>query len=137
MTSFTYCSTFPFKRSTEGSAGFDLHASADITLKAGKRATIGTDLCVNIPNGWVGLIRGRSGLAFKNDIYVFHGTIDSDYHDEIKMRIENRSNTDKLITIGSRIAQLVVVQHFTLKPKEISKTNMADTTHKGFGSTGK
>jgi dUTP pyrophosphatase len=123
---------------TAGSAGCDLKASSDSVVRAGQRSVVGTGLKLEIPFGFEGQVRSRSGLAAKSGITVLNspGTIDSDFRGEVKVILFNTSNEDFFIRKGDRIAQLVFspVFHATFsKSEDISKTSRGGG---GFGSTG-
>ena len=123
---------------TSGSAGCDLKASSDLVVRAGQRTVVGTGLKVEIPPGFEGQVRSRSGLAAKNGIIVLNspGTVDSDYRGEVKVILFNTSNEDFFVKKGDRIAQLVFSQvfHATFsKSEDLSKTVRGGG---GFGSSG-
>lgn len=127
---------------TAGAAGLDLRAAvADdrpVLILPGRRVLVPTGLVLEIPTGFEGQIRPRSGLAFKHGITCLNtpGTIDSDYRGEVKVLLVNLGDEDFLVTRGMRIAQLVVapVTHATIE----ERTHTADTARGsgGFGSTG-
>jgi dUTP pyrophosphatase len=124
---------------TEEAAGCDLRSSVDTLVQAGCRELIPTGLKIEMPMGFEGQVRSRSGLAAKHGITVLNspGTIDSDYRGEIKVILLNTSDQDFIINKGDRIAQLVFSQVFRglFQPVEIiSSTDRGDG---GFGSTGK
>ena len=100
------------KYATEHSAGLDLCAALDnkIVLESGQRALIPTGFSVEIPTGYEGQVRGRSGLALKHGIGLPNspGTIDSDYRGELCVILINWSNTAFIINRGDRIAQLII-----------------------------
>jgi dUTP pyrophosphatase len=141
-----YNSKFPFLRSTNGSAGYDIRSPIECIVKAKSRMVIKTDLNVDIPKEYVGLIRSRSGLAFKHGIEVFHGTIDSDYYGKVSILMKNESNKDYKIKMDSKIAQMIIVPHYILHAVKISeedfsmfdneeKKKVKGRGDKGFGST--
>lgn len=124
---------------TAGSAGADLKAclSEPIILKQGRRELIPTGLQIEIPPGYEGQIRSRSGLALKRGIKVHNspGTIDSDYRGEIGVILINLGEADFTINNGDKIAQLViapVIRANFVSVKTLSETNRASG---GFGST--
>lgn len=122
-------------------AGADLHANEEVLIPAGERVLVGTGVHVKLPENTVGFITPRSGLAAKNGLTVLNapGTIDSGYSGELKVTLINHSKDDYTVSIGDRIAQLVVqpvlfpefVQVDSLDNK-VSDTRGAA----GFGSTG-
>jgi dUTP pyrophosphatase len=126
---------------TKASAGLDLRASltSSITLKSFERVLVKTGLFIEIPVGYEGQVRSRSGLALKNGISVLNspGTIDADYRGEIGVILINLSKEDFEVNPGDRIAQLVfsnVEQANWVVSDSLNTTERGDG---GFGSTGK
>ncbi|MFA5033304.1 MAG: dUTP diphosphatase [bacterium] len=123
---------------TEGAAGLDLYSIEDKTLKAGRFLTVGTGIVVEIPKGYEGQVRPRSGLAFNYGIGILNspGTIDSDYRGEIKIILFNLSSEDFKIKKGMRIAQLIISK--TCRCKLVTENKLSETKRgvNGFGSTG-
>lgn len=127
------------KYQTAGASGCDLRSSVDAVVSAGKRGIVPTGLKVDIPTGFEGQVRPRSGLAAKHGVTVLNtpGTIDCDYRGEIKVILLNTGDEDFIIKKGDRIAQLVFSQVFRAifkKDENLSSTERGDG---GFGSTGK
>ena len=124
-------------KATGAAAGLDLHSAENIILQSNVIKSISTNIAVEIPNGYEGQIRGRSGLAFKNNVFCIHiGTIDADYRGEIKILLHNASDKPFEIKAGDRIAQLIInkVEYVNLVEKyELSDTERGEA---GFGSTG-
>lgn len=127
---------------TAGAAGMDLRAAVPddrpMVLMPGKRALVPTGLVLELPHGFEGQIRPRSGLAFKNGVTCLNtpGTIDSDYRGEVKVLLVNLGDDEFTITRGLRIAQMVVapVVQATLELRiEAGSTTRGAG---GFGSTG-
>ena len=96
-----------------GDAGLDLRTTEDITLRAGQHKTVGTGIAVEIPDGCVGLLFPRSGLACKHGVALRNcvGVIDSGYRGEIKVTL---TCSEEKITLaaGERVCQLVVMLMF-------------------------
>ncbi|MDD5361520.1 MAG: dUTP diphosphatase [Ignavibacteria bacterium] len=126
---------------TEGSAGMDLSSASDekIVIKRGEAKLIPTNLIIEIPAGYEGQIRPRSGLALKHGITVLNspGTVDSDYRGEVKVLLINHGSNDFVINFGDRIAQLIIAKYEKASFK--SSDNLSDTSRGGggYGSTGK
>ena len=123
---------------TAGSAGADLHSLVGLTLGPGDIRLLRTGIALQIPAGYEGQIRSRSGLASKG-IFVLNapGTIDSDYTGEIKVILMNASKEGYNIAEQDRIAQIVFAN---VENANIEMVNELDTTIRGgngFGSTGK
>ena len=128
------------KYATNGSAAVDLCAMIDspITLAPGERALIPTGIALSIPDGYVGIIAARSGLACKKGICLSNGigVIDSDYRGEIFVGLFNSSKDEFTVERGERIAQLMFVP---VESAVFVSTDSLDETERGeggFGSTG-
>lgn len=126
---------------TEGAAGMDLRALLDepVSLRPGERAKIPTGLAPEIPPGFEGQVRPRSGLALKCGITVLNspGTIDSDFRGELAIIIINLGQNTETINNGDRIAQIVfapVARAVCVESAELSATERSGG---GFGSTGR
>ena len=123
---------------TDGSAGADCYARMRdrLILRPGERTTIPLGFAVELPIGYEMEIRGRSGLASKNGIEVFQGTIDSDYRGEVGAIIRNTDDKDFEIKPFDRIAQAVISP--VIKAEWHLTENLSETERGecGFGSTG-
>jgi dUTP pyrophosphatase len=119
-------------------AGLDLRAKQDVNLTYGIPTRVGTGLCVEIPPNHVGLVRGRSSLAFKRGIWSFDGTIDEDYRGEISLLLLNLNPASATMTIdkGERVCQLVIVPVVRLQPTKLEELSTTERGQDGFGSTG-
>lgn len=126
------------KYQTEGSAGCDLVSSEDVVIPARGRALVGTGLKLEIPTGFEGQVRPRSGLAVKSGITVLNapGTIDSDYRGEVKVVLFNTTDTDYSVKRGDRVAQLVFSQTFRAIFQASDDLTATQRAEGGFGSTG-
>lgn len=124
---------------TAGAAGMDL-ASADppVTLASGERIAIGTGLILEIPHGFEGQVRPRSGLARKHGITVVNapGTIDSDFRGEVAVLLVNLGTAPHTIVSGDRIAQLVIAPVVQVVIQEADDLSTTDRGAGGFGHTG-
>ena len=123
-----------------GSAGADLRAAVvdDLVLAPGERALVPTGLVLEIPLGWEGQVRPRSGLALRHGVTLLNspGTIDSDYRGEVGVVLVNLGAAPFTVRRGDRIAQLVlapVTRASWLKVDELDETQRGEG---GFGSTG-
>lgn len=122
-------------------AGADLYALCDgaIEIEAGATVLVHTGIAMQIPDGYVGLIYARSGLATKRGLAPANkvGVIDSDYRGEIMVALHNHTDVTQSVENGERIAQMVIAPYLTA---EFSLVDSLDTTERGeggFGSTGK
>ena len=126
---------------TESSAGVDLRAAITepIVLEPLQRAMVPTGLYMEIPKGYEGQVRPRSGLAAKHGITVLNtpGTIDADYRGEIRVILVNLSSQAFEIQPGERIAQMVFARHETAQWEEVEALEESARGAGGFGSTGR
>lgn len=125
---------------TEHAAGMDLLADVPETLVLDpfERAAIPTGLALEIPEGFEGQVRPRSGLALNSGVTCLNspGTIDADYRGELKVILANLSREPFTVRRGDRIAQLVIapVAHAALV--EVAELGRSTRGSGGFGSTG-
>lgn len=122
-----------------GDAGADLRSFDELLMKPGERALVKTGVRIAMPNGYVGLIHPRSGLAVKHGITVLNapGTIDAGYRGEIMVPLLNTSNEDFQIMKGDRIAQLVFQQVEIARFIPVTALPESARGETGFGSSGK
>ena len=125
---------------TAGAAGMDLRAAVtdDLVLQPGERAAIPTGLVMDIPKGFEGQVRPRSGLALKHGITCLNspGTIDSDFRGEVKVILANLGSDPFTVTRAMRIAQLVIAPVTRVEIEEVAALSETQRSSGGFGSTG-
>lgn len=124
-----------------GAAGADLYAISDgeIVVLSGTTVLVHTGIAVQIPEGYVGLVFARSGLASKKGLAPANkvGVIDSDYRGEIMVALHNQTNTVQTVSSGDRIAQLVVVPCMQAAFEEADELTDTVRGAGNFGSTGR
>lgn len=126
-------------RAYPGDAGLDLYALGEAVLAPGERASIGTGIAVEIPDGQAGLVLPRSGLAAKHGIALVNapGLIDAGYRGEIRVLL---LNTDRraafTVRHAERIAQLVLVRVEAPEVVEVRDLALSERGAGGFGSSG-
>ena len=120
-----------------GDSGADLYAIEDCPLEPFERKIIPTGICVEIPDGFEGQIRPKSGLALDSGITVLNtpGTIDSTYRGEIKVILINLSSEIYQIKQGQKIAQIVVSPVIQAEFKAVKELSESKRGTGGFGST--
>ena len=122
------------------SAGADLYAvnNEDMVILSGTTQMVHTGIAAEIPEGYVGLVFARSGLAAKKGLAPANkvGVIDADYRGEIIVALRNDSNTARVVQKGERVAQLVIVPYVTAEFVEVDELSDTERGEKGFGSTG-
>lgn len=122
-----------------GDAGADLFAAEDVVLNPGERCLVATGVAVELPDGYVGFVTPRSGLANKRGVSILNspGTVDSGYRGEVKV---NLINTDREQTVilqrGDRIAQLVIVPVARASFRVVDELAPSQRGESGHGSTG-
>lgn len=125
---------------SEYAAGADLYACLDfdITIAPGATQFIHTGIAMEIPEGLVGLVYARSGMACKKGLAPANkvGVIDSDYRGEIMVALHNHSDMPVTIGNGERIAQFVLTPYITASFNEVDELNDTVRGEGGFGSTG-
>ncbi|PTH70897.1 dUTP pyrophosphatase [Staphylococcus agnetis] len=145
-------------------AGFDIYAAETVILEPQEKALIATDIAVNIPKGYVGLLTSRSGVSSKTHLVVETGKIDAGFQGNMKINIKNDHEDNKGETIfkrdlkdkiiiederhlykqgtyvinkGDKLSQLVVVPIVTPELQEVKKfDDVSARGEKGFGSSG-
>ena len=126
---------------TAAAAGMDLLAdlSAPLRLGPGERALVPTGLAVEIPAGFEGQVRPRSGLALRHGLTLLNspGTIDADYRGEIGVLLVNLGQEPVLIQRGERIAQLIVAPVSRASWVEVRELGETGRASGGFGHTGR
>ena len=117
-------------------AGLDLYATVDCVIGVGNRHTFDTGVHVQIPEGFVGFIKSKSGLMVKHGM-ITDGTIDAHYTGPIKVCLFNNGLIEYPVHAGDKIAQLVIVP-CVLPPLElVDSLEETDRGDNGFGSTGR
>ena len=127
-------------RPYEGDAGLDLHAAEAGAIEPGGRASIGTGLAVEVPDGHAGLVLPRSGLAARHGIALVNapGLIDAGYRGEVRVLLLNTDRDEPFsVAVGDRIAQLVVVRAEPSEPVEVADLAASRRAARGFGSSGR
>ena len=126
---------------TASSAGADLRACLDapVVLAPGETRLIPIGIAMEIPEGYVGLVFARSGLASRRDLAPANkvGVIDSDYRGEITVVLYNHGSEAQTISSGERIAQLIITPVLTPAYTETDRLTETLRGTGGFGSTGK
>lgn len=120
-----------------GDAGFDLYAIESVTIPVGARVLVGTGISMEIPDGYVGLLWDKSGLSMVHGLKNLGGVIDAGYRGEIKAGIINLSTEDYTITVGHKVAQMLIQKVEHAQIIEVTELPDSHRGHGGFGSTGK
>lgn len=122
-----------------GDAGADLRSRIDFELEPGERALVPTGVAIALPEGYVGLVHPRSGLATKNGITIVNapGTVDSGYRGELMVTLLNTDKTKSFhVQRGDRIAQLVIQKYEHATFTIVDELDQTERGSSGFGSSG-
>lgn len=126
---------------TDGASGMDIHAAVHdvVVLQPGETALIPSGFRMEIPRGFEGQVRPRSGLAVKHNVGVLNspGTIDADYRGEVKVILTNFGKTEFPVRRGDRVAQLVIVPVARAEWREVPDLDETARGEGGFGHTGR
>lgn len=122
-----------------GDAGADLRSRIDFELEPGERALVPTGVAIALPEGYVGLVHPRSGLATKNGITIVNapGTVDSGYRGELMVTLLNTDKTKSFhVQRGDRIAQLIIQKYEHATFTIVDELDQTERGSSGFGSSG-
>jgi dUTP pyrophosphatase len=121
-----------------GDAGLDLATLEPLRLQPGERVAARTGLALAIPEGWVGLVHPRSGLARRFGLTVANapGTIDAGYRGEVQVLLVNLGGEAVEIDAGDRVAQLLLQRVGLAEVVEVDALESTERGQGGFGSTG-
>ena len=122
-----------------GDAGADLRSRIDFELEPGERALVPTGVAIALPEGYVGLVHPRSGLATKNGITIVNapGTVDSGYRGELMVTLLNTDKTKAFhVQRGDRIAQLIIQKYEHATFTVVDELEQTERGSSGFGSSG-
>ena len=130
----------PMTYGTEYSAGADLYSlkGESIIVEPGQTVLVHTGIAMEIPEGTVGLIFARSGLATKKGLAPANkvGVIDADYRGEIMVALHNHSSVPATVEGGERIAQIAIVPFIKADFSVVDELSDTVRGAGGFGSTG-
>ncbi len=126
---------------TKYSAGADLYAclKETVSINPGDTYMVHIGISMEIPEGYVGLIFARSGMALKRGLAPSNkvGVIDADYRGEIMVPVFNHSKQVQTIEPGERVAQMVITPFLMAEWNVVSELEDTERGSGGFGSTGK
>ena len=126
------------KRGSAEAAGWDLFSTAAYDIAPHSTVKVHTGLAMAIPKGTFAGIFARSGLATKRGLRPANcvGVVDSDYRGEVIVALHNDTDEFASVEEGERIAQLIVMPHWTIGMEEVDDLDETERGTNGFGSTG-
>ena len=119
----------------EGDACMDCYAREYVMIKHGERVLVPLGFAMELPVGYEGVIRPRSGLT-KDKVDVFIGTIDSNYRGEVMACVENNSGNTIVVGPKERICQLAIREAPQIAWEVVEELSDSNRGEKGFGSSG-
>lgn len=124
------------EKAHESDAGFDLRTPTNVIVMPHDSAVINTGVHIAIPDGYVGMIKAKSGLNVKDDI-LSEGVIDAGYTGAIVAKLYNHGNKPKMFFRGEKITQLVIMPIPKIEMVQVKSLDDTERGDNGFGSTGK
>lgn len=124
------------ERAHELDAGYDIRTPFATTVPAFGQAIVDTGVHIQIPRGYVGFLKSKSGLNVKNDL-TGEGTIDAGYTGSIVVKLYNHGNNFHVFERGDKIIQLVLLPIFTPDLEQVDHLDDTERGANGFGSTGR
>lgn len=123
-------------RAHETDAGYDLYAKVSRLIFPGDSFTFDTGVHAEIPVGYVGMVKSKSGLNVKHGI-TSEGVIDSGYTGSISVKLYNHGKSPVNIEFGQKISQLVILPIITPELELVDDLEETERGNGGFGSTGR
>ena len=120
-----------------GDAGMDLFCVEEVALKGGERAKVPTGIAMEIPDGYVGLIWDKSGIAMNMGVKVLGGVVDCGYRGEVIVGLVNLSDETIVFEQRDKVAQMIIQKKEDVEIKEVKELSNTSRGKNGFGSTGK
>lgn len=130
-------------RAHKRDGGLDLRTPRDVLISRGKTVVIDTGVHIEIPDGYVGLLKSKSGLNIKHGVTTCGGVIDCGYTGTIRVKLRNDSDKDVYLEDGDKITQLLIVPVITeFELEEVDSTDdfyggNSERGDNGFGSSGR
>lgn len=123
-------------RAHDADAGLDLYAPKDGYIHGGGSCTFDTGVHVEIPKGYAGFLKSKSGLNCKHGL-TSEGVIDAGYTGSIVVKLYNHSGMDYSVKAGDKISQLVILPILAPELELVDSLEETERGTDGFGSTGK
>lgn len=123
-------------RAHKTDAGLDLYSRENVRINAGNSCTFDTGVHIEIPAGFVGMVKSKSGLNVKHGC-TSEGVIDAGYTGSIAVKLYNNGYQPIFIEAGQKISQLVILPIITPELEQVGSLEETDRGSGGFGSTGK
>lgn len=119
----------------EGDAGMDIYSNESVKIRNGSISKVKTGVSIEIPDGYVGLVWDKSGIALSG-VHTLAGVVDSGYRGEVAIVLTNLSGDLYSVEKGQKIAQILVQKIESVNIEEVDKLDDTARGSGGFGSTG-
>ncbi|MEQ8676268.1 MAG: dUTP diphosphatase [Aggregatilineales bacterium] len=126
----------PITAPRDGDAGYDLRTVTAMTIAPGEQVALPAGVHLEIPAGFVGLVKDRSSMA-KRGFTTSAGVIDSGYRGQVLILIRNQTDAAMTVEQGERIAQLLILPAYTFEVEVVDELTETERGTGGFGSTGR
>jgi dUTP pyrophosphatase len=120
----------------ESDAGFDLKALEDASIYPFEQKSVRTGIAIEVPKGYVGIVRDRAGIVQKMNVHTVAGTFDSGFRGEVSVILVNMNDKTVEIEKGMRIAQIILIPIVRANITEVKKLSETERGERSFGSTG-
>lgn len=120
----------------ESDVGFDLKAIENVSLFPLEQKEVRTGIAIEIPPGYVGIIRDRAGIVQKMNVHTVAGTFDNGFRGEVSVMLVNMNDKTIEIEKDMRIAQIILLPVAKAKIVEVKKLSDTERGKRSFGSTG-
>jgi dUTP pyrophosphatase len=120
----------------DSDAGFDLKALENASIFPFEQKKVRTGIAIEIPKGYVGIVRDRAGIVQKMNVHTVAGTFDSGFRGEVSIILVNMNDKTVEVEKGMRIAQIILIPVVKAKITEVKKLSETERGEKSFGSTG-
>lgn len=120
----------------DSDVGFDLKAIETVSLFPLEQKEVRTGIAIEVPKGYVGLVRDRAGIVQKMNVHTVAGTFDSGFRGEVSIMLVNMNDKTVEVEKGMRVAQIILIPVARAKIVEVKKLSDTERGKRSFGSTG-
>lgn len=121
----------------KGDLGYDIYAAEKVIISPGETKLIKSDIAIQFPPGWGGIIKDRSSVATKKKVFTVAGVIDNGYTGPIQIAMYNTSDIPQTFAVGDKIAQMILMLTTNFLITQVEEINSLDGRNaNGFGSSG-
>jgi dUTP pyrophosphatase len=124
-------------KSHKGDLGYDLYCAQPVSIYPGETKLLQTDIAIEFPAGWGGIVKDRSSVATRRQVFTVAGVIDNGYTGPIQIALFNASEHVQAFAPGDKVAQMVMMLTTNFPVIKVDEITSEDGRNEnGFGSTG-